>query len=103
MKQIWGDPDVFSSVGTLPKPSCHENRCFASAVLRRNKRNKKGGSIEAAFSVYLSASLRSNAQCACEERPTVIAAMRGFDQVFRMRHHAEHIAACIDDTGDVVD
>ncbi len=38
-----------------------------------------------------------------QKRPAVIAAMGGFDQVFRMRHHAQHIAARIDDTGNVVD
>jgi hypothetical protein len=29
--------------------------------------------------------------------------MGGFDQVFRMRHHAQHVARLVDDAGDVID
>src|SRR5690606_34967654 len=64
---------------------------------------KKATRLESPFPFIFFASLRRDAKRAREERPTVIAAMGCFDQVFRMRHHAEHIAACIDDTGNVVD
>src|SRR5690606_34495469 len=37
-----------------------------------------------------------------EKPPAVIAALGGFDQVFGMRHHAEYIAALVDDAGDIV-
>src|SRR5580704_12625224 len=37
-----------------------------------------------------------------EETATVGTAHRGFDMVFRMRHHAEHVAALVDDAGDGV-
>src|SRR5688572_3820597 len=37
-------------------------------------------------------------QAAADGRPD-----RGFDVVFRMRHHAEHVAALVDDAGDGID
>src|SRR5688500_11370354 len=42
-------------------------------------------------------------QNAFKQRPAVAAAMRGLDQIFRMRHETEHIAAIIDDAGNVVE
>ena len=37
---------------------------------------------------------------ACEQAAAVGAAHDVFDVVFRMRHHAQHVACCIDDAGD---
>src|SRR5690554_4161901 len=46
--------------------------------------------------------LSRQAHDAFKERAAVRAAMGGFDQVFRVRHEAEHIARFVHDTGDVV-
>src|SRR5215831_7890390 len=38
-----------------------------------------------------------------EQAAAVGAAHRRFDVIFGMRHHAEHIAACVEDAGDRID
>lgn len=43
-----------------------------------------------------------NAKRRGEEATAVIAAMGSFDQVFRVRHHAENVALGVDDASNVV-
>ena len=47
--------------------------------------------------------LSCDTECTCKKCTAIIAAMCTFNQIFRMRHHAENVAACIDDTSDIVD
>src|SRR5262245_50107899 len=49
------------------------------------------------------ASSRSQAQRRFEQGAAVAPAMRGFDQILGMWHQAKHIAALVDDAGNVID
>ena len=62
------------------------------ATIARRQQRACGETIQAAISSTLS-----------KQSAPVAAAMRILDQVFGMRHDAEHIATIVDDAGDVVD